>query len=117
MTSKNFAYVITTLVLDILEKTLINMSTVLKSYLFSVMYLKTSSSFLSSSYSEKFEYFEMCSQNSLSNRSETLSSGVSKYTAKQFALQLPSPGIMIRLRLSSSSTLTRFFGYANQRVS
>ena len=115
MTSKNFVYLITTLVLNILEKALINMSAVLKTYLFSVIYLKSSSSFLSSSYSEKFEYFEMFPQNSLSNRSKTLPSGVSKYTAKQFAIQLPSPGIMIRLRLSSSSTLTRFFGYATSK--
>ena len=103
-----FAYVIT--ILNILEKALINMSAVLESYLFSVIYLKTSSSIFSLSYSEKSEYFQIFTWNSLSNSSRTLSSGVSKCIAKQFAVQWPSLGIIIRLTLSSSSTLTRFFG-------
>ena len=77
-----FAYVITTLVLDIFEKASINMSAVLESYLFSVIYLKTSSSILSLSYSDKSKYFEMFSRNYFCNRSRTVSSGVSKCTAK-----------------------------------
>ena len=80
-----FAYVIT--ILNILEKALINMSAVLESYLFSVIYLKTSSSIFSLSYSEKSEYFQIFTWNSLSNSSRTLSSGVSKCIAKQFAVQ------------------------------
>ena len=80
-----FAYVIT--ILNILEKALINMSAVLESYLFSVIYLKTSSSISSLSYSEKSEYFQIFTWNSLSNSSRTLSSGVSKCIAKQFAVQ------------------------------
>ena len=96
-----FAVVITTSVLNILKKALMNMSAVLESYLFSVIYLKPSfHCILSLSYSEKSEYFEM------------FSSGISKCTAKQFAIEWPSPCIIIRLRLSSSSTLTRLFGCA-----
>ena len=73
-----FAYVITTLVLNILEKALKNVYPVLESYLFSVIYPKTSNSILPLSNSEKSEYFEMLSRNSLSSRFRTLSSGLSK---------------------------------------
>lgn len=83
-----------------------NIFAVLFFWLFSEMYFKTCNLILSSLRSKKSNY--IFSLNSVSKRSKTLSSCSLEWTAKQFAMQWPSSGVVLKLRPSSWSDLNLF---------
>ena len=60
--------------------------------------------------SEYFLYSSKFERKSVSNLSNTLSKFSLKCTAKEFAIQCPSPGVFFRLGVSSGSNLHRFVG-------